>query len=199
MHETKRYDGKGNLIEIISAEKCQITFWQNFGGGPIGIPANEIDINNSNSGQFQLMTRLKNTLPKQACAHCKEMFQPPIHSKKAKYCLKPGVADTMQCRRLAYRLRLLKPKRKVVCGVCSVTFETSKTNARFCRKPDCNRNTLSVRENALGRAVNCHHCGAEFMACHTGNQKYCVMPYFSKSLQCVTLATQARKHYNLSQ
>ena len=53
MHETKRFDGKGNLIEVISAEDCRNTFWQNFGGGPIGIPANEIDINNSNSICFQ--------------------------------------------------------------------------------------------------------------------------------------------------
>jgi len=198
MHETKRYDGKGNLIEVISAEECRTTFWQNFGGVPIGIPINEININTSNSGQFQLMTRLKNRLPLKKCAYCKQMFQPPIHSKTSKYCLKPGVADTMQCRRRAYRKKIMKPSRTIVCDFCFETFQTSKTNARFCKKTGCNRNTLTVRQNAKGRSVNCQFCEAEFTASHTGNQKYCVMPYFSKSLQCVTLANEAKKHKNLS-
>ena len=197
MYEVKRYDGKGNLIEVISAKKCQDLFWNQFGVPP-EITEEKIKENNQSHGMFHLITTFQRSRVKKKCEHCGVLFQPPRTKKAARYCFKPGVPEAQQCRKLAAREKTLKPKREVICAVCEKPFMTPKSNAKYCPDPQCNRNTLTVIQNAGGRYVKCHYCGFKFKASHTGNQKYCVMPYFVSELQCLTLAQDARKRDKLS-
>lgn len=197
MYEVKRYDGQGNLIEVVSAEVCRGKFWAQFGEG-LTIPKLDIENHANTQGMFHLVPKVENILPEKPCAHCGRMFQPPKNKKNAKFCFKPELGEMQQCRRLAYREKTLKPKREVICAVCEKPFMTPKSNAKYCPDPECNRNSLTVRQNAGGRFITCHYCGFRFKASHTGNQKYCIMPYFVRKLQCVTLATEERKRDKLS-
>jgi len=196
MYEIKRFDGEGNLIEVISAEKCWKTFWSEFGAPKI--PTHQLETRVNVRGISHLIKKVNRALPFRQCRYCKRMFQPPKHKKATLYCYQPALGEMQQCRRLAKRERVLKKPVEVMCAVCNTPFMTPKSNAKFCRDPKCNRNALAVRKNAGGRFVNCHHCGIKFKARHTGNQKYCVMPYFVRNLQCVTLATEERKRDKLS-
>ena len=195
MHEVKRYDGKGNLIEVISAEQCLKKFWENFSFAP-EITEEQIQKNTrfNSHGLFHLITRVKQNGIKKTCKHCGRVFIPSCPYKlKAKYCFKPGVPANQQCRRLAYREKIKKNQRNVICAVCKKPFKTHKKNAKYCRNPECNRSTLAFMQTAGGRYINCHFCGVEFKTKLPGNQKYCVMPYFVSDLQCRSLATDARK------
>jgi uncharacterized Zn-finger protein len=198
MYETKRYDGKGNLIEVISAEKCLKKFWDNFGFGS-EITEEQIEKNDQSHGMFHLITTVQRSRVKKTCEYCGTVFHPPRHKKAARYCTKPGILESQQCRRLAYREKHMKPEREIVCAYCDTPFMSNKANARFCAKSKCNSNNYKVRENAKGRVMGCHYCGSEFKASHTGNSKYCILPYFVSSLQCKALATAERKRDKLSQ
>ena len=197
MYETKRYDGHGNLIEVISAKKCQEKFWENFGQTNELTPE-QIANNDQAHGMFHLMTAVKRSGIKKECEYCGAIFQPPRHKKAARYCTKPDVPDNQQCRRLAYREKIIKPQREIVCAYCETKFTSSKSNARFCSDPKCNSNNFKTRENAKGRVMRCHFCEGEFKASLYGNSKYCIHPYFVSKLQCRTLAQDARKRAKLS-
>ena len=190
MHEVKRYDGKGNLIEVISAQKCWELFWHSFGTS-LEISEEYISKNTQSHGMFNLITKVKQHGAPRKCEFCNTLFQPPRTKKAARYCFKPNVPEAQQCRKLAARKKTLKPRREVICAVCKTPFMTPKSNARYCPDPKCNRNTLSMIQNAGGRYVKCQFCGTKFKASHEGNQKYC-------KYQCRTLAQDARKRDMLS-
>ena len=191
MHEMKIYDGKGNLIEVVSAAKCSAKLWASFGIVP-AIAEEDIGKNNQAHGMFHLMTTVKRPGIDKKCAHCGTIFQAPKHKKAAKYCSKPGVPEMQQCRRLAYRQKIIKPKWEVLCALCETPFQTSRANAKFCSNKQCNSNNYTVHHNAKGRMMNCHYCQGEFKASQAGNSKYCIMPYFVNTLQCRTLAVIER-------
>ena len=58
MYETKRYDGNGNLIEVISADQCLKKFWDNFGMGA-EITEEQIGKNDQAHGMFHLITTVQ--------------------------------------------------------------------------------------------------------------------------------------------
>ena len=193
MFETKRYDGNGKLIEVISAETCTNMFWHQFGEA-LKTQGTTVKMTSGASGQFHLVPRLKNNLPLKPCAYCGTLFQPPKHKPLAKFCFRPNIAELQQCRRLSYRDKLLKPQREVQCAVCGVTYLSAKKNARFCKNKKCNGGALLRAKHAKGRTMNCNYCGFEFIVTpKMGNQRYCIMPYFAKSLQCYTISTKERK------
>lgn len=198
MHEVKRYDAHGNLIEVISADKCRENYWKNFGKINELTPE-QIANNNQAHGMFHLVTAVQRSDIKKQCAYCGDLFQPPRHKPRAKYCFKPGVPESQQCRRFAYREKLLGPTKNITCVMCGTVFESRKKNARYCPSPNCNSNAHKVQQNANGRIAKCAFCEAPFKASHYGNQKYCIMPYFVNQLQCRTLALKARKRAKLSQ
>jgi hypothetical protein len=188
MHEVRRYDGEGNLIETISAEEVKKKFWQDL----IDTPeiSEEAAKSKQNSGIYHLITPLQRKGPEKKCAFCGEAFVPPRHKPQAKFCFKPGVRELDQCRRLDYREKQLKPKVPVQCAVCGESFLSANRRAKFCPKPDCNHNALGKLERARrgGLPRSCRRCGKGFKAM-IGNQQYC-------GTDCFNLSRKEKKRHN---
>jgi len=172
MHEVKRYDGQGNLIEVISTKTLTKELWASLDNPP-----------------QNRRTRVTN----QCEWHlCKKNFHPPRHQPRTKFCSK-------KCRQANYRKKILLPQKAYRCLLCLKPGHTSRIKQRFCNNPCTREMYRKVERHADGgRKVHCHYCGGEFQAVRAGNQKYCVMPYFVNALQCRTLAKAARKRNNLS-
>jgi hypothetical protein len=177
MHEVKRYDGQGNLIEIISVKTLNKELWASI----------------DNPLQTRKAAIERGRVTNQCEWHlCKKNFHPPGHRPDTKFCSK-------KCRQANYQKKILLPQKAYLCLLCLKPGYTARRKQRFCNNP-CTRKLFQKVERHAdgGRKTHCHYCGGKFQAGRAGNQKYCVMPYFVNALQCRTLANMERKRNNLS-
>jgi uncharacterized Zn-finger protein len=144
IYEVRRYDGKGNLIETISPKELEKRYWKEFGKIKEIPEAKLADMNNT--GMFHLIMPLASNHAEKHCLYCGEKFVPPRHRPEAKYCTKPNVKDSEQCRRIHYRERHLKPQSKKTCEYCGTAFLTKRVWQRFCDDEGCNNHAFERRE-----------------------------------------------------
>ena len=170
MHEVRRFDGKGNLIETIPGDELNNRFWDNMKNKKAPNPA---------------AAKPRNKI----CANCGELFTVPRASPRTKFCHKPGVKESQQCRRIDYRKRHAKknPKIKKKCQLCGAGFETVNPRVKFCRAEGCNSNAFEKLQRARRGGVKraCKWCGTSFQA-GMGNQQFC-------QKECSNMAILERK------
>lgn len=144
IYEVRRYDGKGNLIETISPEELEKRYWKNFGKSKVIPEAKLAELNTT--GMFHLIMPLESNHPEKDCLYCGKKFVPPRHKPEAKYCTKPDVSDSEQCRRLHYLKRSRRPQVGKTCEYCGSEFVTRRIWQRFCYDQGCNKNAFERRE-----------------------------------------------------
>ena len=197
MYEVRRYDGQGNLIETISAKQVEKNHWKDFDKRK-EIPASKLK-ESTNAGMFHLIMPLESNQPEKKCAYCGETFTPPRYRPNAKFCHKPGVKESLQCRRLDYKKRTLKPPIKKTCLYCGSDYMSSRANSRYCPDPGCNKNAVEKqkRNARAGRKIRCKYCRVLFYTKNT-HREYCLLPYFVKALQCQEVARRERNRNKMT-
>jgi len=174
IHEVRRYDGKGNLIGVISPEECQQRYWAEFGDMTTQQHTPETI---SNMGTVLVRPIVKRTR-EMTCVQCGKKF---MGTSRSKFCTYTGATPAENnCKLAHYRAKTAANRAKVKpkeCVMCKRSFLPIQGQFRkFCRNP-CTHELLIKSQQLPPKEYDCISCGKKFMSVKKrGYAKYCQNP-----------------------
>jgi len=174
MHQMKRFDAHGNLIEIVQDDECSKRFWREFENVTVRVHTKE---------SFKALAGMpmppkgKRFRHKNTCIWCKNEF---IGKKGQMFCPYNGLLPHRdQCRNKAHvKNRRIKSQARPPkpCQLCGTPFKSTSTHYKYCRNP-CTPELFRRGKLNPPKTYNCAICGAEFKSRMPPKQaRYCRNP-----------------------
>lgn len=175
IHEVRRYDGKGNLIGVISPEECQQRYWQEFTGMTEQRHTPE---SIKNLGTILVRKPVVKRTREMTCVQCGKKF---MGTSRSKFCTYTAVTPASEnCKLAYYRAKTASKWTKLkpgTCVMCKREFMLTRGKFRkFCRNP-CTHELLIKSKQLPPKEYDCISCGQKFMSVKKrGYAKYCHNP-----------------------
>jgi hypothetical protein len=157
MHEVRRFDGDGNLLEVVPPEKCLELFWESMKMGIKVKRHSKEDLKNL-GGINVPHIRMTNRTEK-FCIYCKK---PYMGRATQIFCPQDwNLASKDWCRNKHYALKkrrgIYKPK---PCKGCGKEFTPKAKGNVFCHKPCTTHRGLAKPK----KTYKCIMCGDKFLS-----------------------------------
>jgi|APSaa5957512535_1039671.scaffolds.fasta_scaffold28621_4 hypothetical protein len=172
MHEVRRYDGEGKLIETISPAEVKRRYWAEF----VDLSEQEHTPESlANVGTISIRNGIVRKKSGRVCAHCGKSF---LGGPRAKFC--PFVPEGGNCKSRYYQAEAAKKRDAlppIKCKMCGKDFKAVRgTYRKFCHDP-CTHHLLIESRRPAPRDYDCLSCGKAFKSVkRRGFAKYCHAP-----------------------
>jgi hypothetical protein len=176
MHQMKRFDSQGNLIEVVTAQECTKSFWREFENITLQVHSEESLKNLAGLPIPPTKNRFKH---ENICNWCKNKF---MGRRGQKYCPRRDygfLAEKDQChykanlKKKELQRAALPPK---ACNLCGGFFNASLYHHKFCHNP-CTPELARVKNKKPPTTYTCVLCEEKFQSRRPRRYaKYCHNP-----------------------